>query len=180
MGFLESSISKGNSGGFYQFNTEICIGQNSLNENVYYKADSHTTYLYRTSGKLSPALLTDENDELNKNYILNISDDKIQSLDKRELGDLFEVTFQNGGWRVFLSNNLSFVLSKDINDQKSLNDMIKDQLLKIYPDESNHIDDIYNLYFVLFDYEYEYSSPNNNDEEDVQITVVYKVKLILK
>ena len=180
---IKRSIIQGNNGDFYQFNTEICVGQNDLNEKQYYKSDIVSTFLYRSGGQIFPAIIQESGETdfpLNNIYYLN---DSKQIIDKQYFDDVFEDVFEISeplcvGWSVFLSNNLRFTLTKDIDDNTPLKDMIKDQLKNIYKNSQENIDDIYNRYFVEFDYEYEYDNIETTSE--IKGIVIYKIKLTLR
>ena len=176
---IKESILKGNDGYFYQFGKEICVGENDLNEKTYYKSDTLNTYLFRTGGKLSPALLQDsENYDLNGYYGYNNREKNIIKMESDVISNAFEITKIGGGWRVLLDTELNFIVKKDTYDNNlSLNDLIKSYLSSLYNITNKYIiNDIFLKYFVSFDYEYEYEIKDSK----TQVTTIYKVKLILR
>ena len=189
---IKQSIQQGNDGGFYQFNNDLSIGYNDLNEEVYYKSDTRNTHVYRTGGLLRPAFLSQDSSNINDFYGLLINDKKPQLIisngefekyvdfgkENEIKNGLFEISYPGGGWRYLLANELNFVLKKSTLDEqdKSLNDMIIDYLSRIYKLEESDAKKIYKLFFTSFDYEYEYDIV----EGQTIIQTVYNVKLILR
>lgn len=182
---IKESINNGNDGGFYQFGTEICVGQEVVEKDVYYKyykSDSRTTYLYRTGGKLRPSFITSDSEDFNEYYVYNTQDQTISPLTDNETKNMYEVVLQGDGWRVFIANELRFNLSKDLYDTTPLKDMIKDYLNYIYKlnNDQTAINEIYNMYFVAFDYEYIYNDKKTEETGRTEATVVYDIKLTLR
>ena len=171
---IKSSITTGNDGNFYGFDTEICVGKNEINQNVYYKLDSKSTYVYRNDGKLSPLMIDDNKYNLNYDYYLRIYDKSIHTMSEINDINVPEICKYGDSWVLNLLSQLNFTITKDLNDDTSLKDLIKKQLETIYKtnDDSELTDYIYNLYNVKFDYEF---VENRNQHT----SIIYKVKSIL-
>ncbi len=169
---IKESIIQGNSGEFYGFGTEIGVGKNDLNQEVYYKLDSKSTHVFRKDGKLSPMMIVDDGKKINYDYYLSVNDQEIKKFEDGGRITSPEICTYKTSYVLDLLSELSFTVSKLLNDNsKSLKDLIKEQLKIVYKtNDSELIDYIYNLYRNEFDYDYVF-------EENPSI--IYEVKLIL-
>ena len=143
-----------NDGDFYGFGTEIGVGKNDINENIYYKLDTKDSYVYRKDGALTPFVQDDPTNDLNYVYVTDQTDGTIT----RVLGfdeSVPEIVWSGAGWMLILKTDIEFELEKSSLSEDKLEDLIKEYLMELYRiDDLNCIDYIYNLYYTTYDYDY--------------------------
>ena len=166
---------------FYGFGTELEIGKDDLDNECYYKSVSSKTYVYRKCGLLTPCLKTDSDYSLNYEYCQSVDDDTIYNIPSdpqdSEYGYFqdFEYRLMGDNRLLDVMSELNYTIEKDVSDERTVKDLIKQQLVITYNIDSTNtdlIDYIYNLYNITFKYEYKLETSID--------TVVYKVKMILK
>ena len=176
---IKQSIIEGNDSNFYGFNTEIGVAKNDLDEYVYYKLDSKSTYVYRTDGDLSPFMISDPDYSLNYKYGLDVNSQNIIKLDNLEnLDNIYEINYYGNNWGLILLPELNFNIIKESDSNQSLKSLIKSHIKKFYNfNNDNIVDYVYDLYKITFDYEYDYSS--EKEIRNSKQRIIYKVKMDL-
>lgn len=181
---FRESITKGNNGEFYGFGTEIGVGKDDLNNNIYYKLDTKSTYVYRKDGNIYPSILIDgEDDEnLNFDYYYDVYNQEIKQIDYSGETSLIsgipEITLQHIDRVLVIPTSLSFIneqaLDPDLAPITPLSEIIKDEIASLLglSSDDDLVDYIYKLYYSEFTYEYEFSKEEGNK-------IKYLIKLTL-
>ena len=177
---FEDSITQGNDGEFYGFRVEIGVGKDDLNNNIYYKLNTKSTYVYRNDGTLVPSIKPD--DGLNFDYYYDVWEQEIVKVDYDEQGDPVgiiadapEISLQHLNKTLVVPSIITFnnsqPMNPDLSPAEPLSEIIKEELKTLFGiQDDDLIDYIYKLYYSEFTYEYDFE--NNEIKYLIKLTLI--------